>query len=72
MQTQGRKFVDCSEFPSESNCSLKISGREDEVMKAATEHAVSSHGHAPGPELAASIKASLRDELAGIRGNAAD
>jgi hypothetical protein len=49
MHTSVRKVIDCREFPSESKCSLTISGTEAEVLKAATEHAVSSHGHAPGP-----------------------
>jgi len=62
MQTSTRKMVDCREFPSESNCSLTIAGTEDEVLKAATEHAISSHGHAPGPELTSALRSSLRDE----------
>ncbi|MDB5093948.1 MAG: hypothetical protein JWO85_2049 [Candidatus Eremiobacteraeota bacterium] len=62
MQTSVRKIVDCREFPSETNCSLTIAGTEDEVVKAATEHAVSSHGHTAGPELVNAIRASLRDE----------
>jgi predicted small metal-binding protein len=62
MQTSVRKIVDCREFPSESNCSLTIAGTEAEVIKAATEHAVSSHGHKPGPELVEALRASLRDE----------
>ena len=40
-----RKFIDCGEYPSEKNCSLKISGTEEEVLDAATAHATSSHGH---------------------------
>jgi hypothetical protein len=62
MPTDPRKFIDCREFPSETNCSLTIAGKEAEVVKAATEHAISSHGHAPGPELTAAIRSSLRDE----------
>lgn len=62
MQTSTRKMIDCREFPSEKNCSLTIAGTEDEVLKAATEHAVSSHGHAAGPELTNAIRGSLRDE----------
>jgi predicted small metal-binding protein len=62
MQTSVRKFIDCREFPSESNCTLTIAGTEDEVVKAAVEHAVSSHGHEPGPELAGMIRSSLRNE----------
>jgi predicted small metal-binding protein len=62
MQTSARKIIDCREFPSESNCTLTIAGTEDEVVKAATEHAVSSHGHAAGPELVGMIRSSLRNE----------
>lgn len=40
-----RMMADCRRFPSESNCSLVIIGEEDEVARAATEHAVSVHGH---------------------------
>jgi hypothetical protein len=62
MQTSVRKVIDCREFPSESNCSLTISGTEAEVIKAATEHAVSSHGHSAGPQLESALRSSLRDE----------
>lgn len=62
--TMARKMIDCGMFPSEANCSLKISGSEDEVVKAATEHAVSSHGHTPGPELESEIRSALMDEPA--------
>jgi hypothetical protein len=62
MQTTTRKYIDCREFPSDSKCSLTISGTESEVLKAATEHAVSSHGHSPGPQLEKALHASLRNE----------
>ena len=62
MQTSIRKVVDCREFPSESKCSLTISGTEAEVMKAAAEHAVSSHGHTAGPDLINALRSALRDE----------
>jgi hypothetical protein len=62
MQTETRKIIDCRQFPSDTNCSLTIAGTETEVLKAATEHAVSSHGHSPGPELTAALRASLKNE----------
>jgi hypothetical protein len=62
MKTETRKFIDCREFPSESNCTLTIFGTEAEVIKAAAEHAVSSHGHSAGPELVGSLRGALRDE----------
>ena len=51
-----RMMADCRRFPSESNCSLVIIGEEDEVSRAAAEHAVSVHGHEDGPELRASVR----------------
>jgi len=64
MATSVRTYVDCREFPSEKNCSLKISGTEDEVLAAATQHAVTSHGHADTPELRTALRSSLREERA--------
>ena len=61
-QTGTRKIIDCRQFPSESKCTLTIAGTEDEVLKAATEHAISSHGHARGPELTSALRAALRNE----------
>jgi predicted small metal-binding protein len=57
-----RKFIDCREYPSEKNCSLRISGSEDEVLDAAVQHAVSAHGHENSPELREHIRAQLNDE----------
>ena len=59
-----RKMIDCGQFPSETQCTLKISGTEAEVMKAAREHAVSSHGHQDGPELVEALQAAIVDEPA--------
>lgn len=47
----GRVMADCRRFPSESNCSLTIIGEKDEVIRAASEHAVSVHGHEDTAEL---------------------
>jgi predicted small metal-binding protein len=44
-------MADCRRWPSESNCSLVIIGDEDEVVRAAAEHASSVHGHENTPEL---------------------
>jgi predicted small metal-binding protein len=46
-----RLMADCRRFPSESKCSLVIIGEEDEVVRAASEHAASVHGHEDTPEL---------------------
>jgi hypothetical protein len=57
-----RMTIDCRAVPSESGCSLSISGEEDEVMRAATAHAVDVHGHADDDELRAGLRASLVPE----------
>jgi predicted small metal-binding protein len=57
-----RKSIDCRDYPSEKNCSLRISGMEEEVLDAALQHAVSAHGHEQTPELREQIKSMLKDE----------
>jgi predicted small metal-binding protein len=59
-----RKVADCREFPSESGCTLTISGEEEEVVRAASEHAISVHGHEDTPELRDQIRGMLQDEKA--------
>ena len=59
-----RKVADCRRFPSETNCSLSISGEEEEVVRAASEHAVSVHGHEDTPELREQVRSMLEDEVA--------
>jgi predicted small metal-binding protein len=56
-----RKSIDCRDHPSERNCSLKLSGTEEEVLDAAVQHAVSAHGHNNSPELRGQIKSMLKD-----------
>ncbi|MFJ9773968.1 DUF1059 domain-containing protein [Kitasatospora sp. NPDC101157] len=60
---QERKVIDCRDFPSESGCSLAISGTEDEVVRAAAEHAASVHGEADTPQLRDQLRAALKDEV---------
>jgi predicted small metal-binding protein len=57
-----RKSIDCRDYPSEKNCSLKISGTEDEVLDAAVQHAASAHGHENTPELRDQVKSMLKDD----------
>jgi hypothetical protein len=59
-----RYMVDCRKQPSESNCSLTIAGERDEVIRAASEHSVSVHGHEDTPELRATIADALEREPA--------
>ena len=56
-----RKSIDCRDYPSEKNCSLKMSGAENEVLDAAVQHAVSAHGHKHSPELRDQLKSMLKD-----------
>ena len=59
-----RKMADCRRWPSESNCSLTIIGEEEEVIRAAAEHAASVHGHEDTPEIREQIRQFLEDESA--------
>jgi hypothetical protein len=59
-----RVMADCRRFPSESNCSLTIIGEEDEVVRAATEHAESVHGEKATPELQEQVRSMLEPESA--------
>jgi len=56
-----RKSIDCRDYPSEKNCSLKMSGTEQELLDAAVQHAVSAHGHKNSPELRDQIESMLKD-----------
>ena len=57
-----RKSIDCRNYPSDKNCSLKLSGTENEVLDTAVQHAVSAHGHQNSPELRGQLKSMLKDE----------
>src|SRR5438270_13978941 len=46
-----RMMADCRRWPSDLNCSRTIIGEEEEVVRAAAEHAASVHGHEDTPEL---------------------
>ena len=58
-----RKVADCRDMPSESNCTLVISGEEDEVVRAAAVHAADLHGHDDTAELREMIRGGLKDEV---------
>lgn len=57
-----RKTMDCRTMPSDTNCTVTISGEEDEVLELAAAHAIAAHGHADGPELRDGLRNALRDE----------
>ncbi|HST29488.1 MAG TPA: DUF1059 domain-containing protein [Chthoniobacterales bacterium] len=56
-----RKSIDCRDYPSENNCSLRISGTEQEVLDVAVEHAVSAHGHKHSTDLRDQLRQMLKD-----------
>ena len=57
-----RKYIDCREFPSESNCTVAISAdSEDELIDAAAQHAAQVHGHQDSPELRAQLRGAVRE-----------
>jgi predicted small metal-binding protein len=57
-----RKFIDCREYPSESNCTIAISADgDDELVEAAAQHAVSVHKHADTPELRSTLRSAVRE-----------
>lgn len=54
--------MDCRKMPSESNCSVTISGTEEEVIPLAAFHAITVHEHEDTPELHTEIRGMLEDE----------
>jgi len=62
-----RKTMDCRDFPSDSKCTLTISGEDEEVLRAAVLHAVDVHGHRDTPEFRAELKKALKPEPAPAR-----
>ena len=47
-----RKYIDCREFPSTTNCTVAMSADDErELLEAAVQHAVAVHGHTDTPEL---------------------
>ena len=57
-----RKYIDCREFPSETNCTVSLAAdSENELIEAAVQHAVSVHRHVDSPELRAQLKTLFHD-----------
>ena len=61
MDRKERVTMDCREQP-EANCSLTISGTEDEVLEVAEYHAVAKHGMKKEPGLRDTLRSSLKRE----------
>ena len=60
METAVRKSIDCREFG--GDCSLKISGTENEVLDLAVLHAVTKHAHADEPGLRDELRSALKPD----------
>ena len=55
-----RKAIDCRDYPSERGCTLRVEGTEEEVLEAAVNHAITTHGHTDNPELREKIRGLLK------------
>ena len=56
-----RMYVDCRQFPSETNCTVTIAAdTEKELMEVAVQHAVATHGHADTPEFRRELKKAFK------------
>jgi hypothetical protein len=63
-----RVMADCRRFASDSKCQLTIIGPADDVVDAAVQHSVASHGHQDTPELRERLRAMLEPESAYVPG----
>ena len=59
-----RKMFDCREWPGE--CTVAISGEEDEVVDAQLQHVVQAHGQEESAKLRELIRASLKAAPMGV------
>ena len=58
----GRKYIDCREFPSDSNCTVALCADSDsELLEAAVQHAVAIHKHTDSAELRQQIKSLFKE-----------
>ena len=62
-----RKWIDCRDYPDEVRCTLYLSGAEEDVVRAAAEHAASVHGKEDTPELREMLRSMLQDETTRAR-----
>ncbi|KAI3590285.1 hypothetical protein D9X30_4717 [Cupriavidus sp. U2] len=58
----GRKYIDCRDYPSDTNCTVALSAdTEDELLEAAVQHAVQVHQHQDTPELRSQLKTLFKE-----------
>jgi len=59
-----RMYIDCREYPSETNCSISIAAdSKKELIDAAVQHAVAVHGHKDSPELREQISKIIKAQV---------
>jgi predicted small metal-binding protein len=57
-----RKYIDCREIPSDSNCSVAIAADSDqELLEAAVQHAVAVHQHEDTPQFRQQIRQAFHE-----------
>jgi hypothetical protein len=61
-----RQSIDCRDYPDDTGCTLYLSGEEDELVRAAAEHAISVHGAGDTPELREWLHSNLKAEEAAL------
>jgi len=54
-------YMDCAEDP-QSNCSVRIEGTHDEVIKVSLRHAIEDHHYPNTPETKAKIEGMIKPE----------
>lgn len=55
-----RRYIDCREFPSEMKCTVAISAdSEEELVEAATQHAIAVHGEHDTPVFRQEIRKAI-------------
>lgn len=57
-----RKYIDCRKYDKNSNCSVIISGTEEEVLDLAVLHGIVAHGHDDPNRLRQELRKELQDE----------
>lgn len=62
MDIPKRKVFDCRNYPSEKNCTVAISGTEEEVLDEAVQHAMAKHGQKENSQLREQLRTMLEDE----------
>ena len=61
----GRIYIDCRDYPSDTNCTVALSAdSEDELLEAAVQHAVQVHQHQDTPELRSQLKTLFKEVAA--------